>query len=156
LDGHKLAAQKTADLKRYAEKLTMDKLNKKRKACSPELAKEHLEAFSKAFIDKKYLERWRFLIVERPTRAKRELRKFDWHLNDDRCRLIEAYEADPEILSQQFGSKLGVYFDGTRPPSLMTVAEAAGFQEDAIFSLEPGRLAIFFFHEGWAWICENK
>lgn len=126
--------------------------------CSPELAREHLRALGKAFLEQSYLQRWLHLTIEKPEKGEREgLQKFEQHLDRSFCSRIEGADIFPDSLTERFGSKLGVYFDLRSPPCLMTAAEAAshvGFE--AILSLEPGRLAIFFTHNRYAWVCERE
>lgn len=45
------------------------------------------------------------------------------------------------------------FFDSPRVVPAASVAVAAG-GGDAIFSLVPGELAVYFFHEGEVWLCQ--
>jgi hypothetical protein len=123
--------------------------------CSEELAKEHMIAFAHAFVAKEHIARWLHITVEKPAKAYREMVKFEGYLHKNRCRLIKGPDVFPLSLAQKYGTQPGVYFDGSGPAVLMSAAEAGMPQRDAIFSIKPGHLAIFFFHDGWAWHCEQ-
>jgi hypothetical protein len=125
-------------------------------SCGEEIAKEHLIAFANSFIAKEHIARWIHITLEKPAKAYREMVKFNQYLNQSKCQLIKGPDVFPLSLAKKYGPGLGVYFDGTGPAVHMSAAEAGMPERDAIFSIEPGRLAIFFFHEGWAWHCESK
>jgi hypothetical protein len=131
----------------------------KPKPCSPVEAEKHLRAFAASFIDKNYTDRWIHITIEKPEKAKYEMHKLERHLNPTYCKMMADVEAFPVSLAEAYGSKQGVYFDGTEPAQRMTAPEAASLAEernvDAMFSIAAGKLAIFFFHEGWAWKCER-
>jgi hypothetical protein len=73
--------------------------------------------------------------------------------------MLHGSDSFPVSLAEVFGTKLGVYFDGTEPPCRITAPEASTLATernvDAMFSMVPGKLALFFFHEGWSWKCER-
>jgi len=123
--------------------------------CSEEEAKDHLIKFAHAFVAEEHIPRWLHIVIERPEKAKREITKFENYLNRERCYLMKGAELFSSSLSKKYGNQLGVYFDGDGPAVLKTAAEAGEWRPDAVFSLKPGKLAVFFFHEGWAWHCEQ-
>jgi len=41
-------------------------------------------------------------------------------------------------------------------PLLKAASLATERKADALFSITPGKLALFFFHEGYAWKCEKR
>jgi len=129
------------------------------KPCSSSEAEKHLRAFAEFFIDKNYTDRWIHITIEKPEKAKHEMRKSERHLNPMYCKMMADVDAFPASLAEIYRSKQGVYFDGTEPGQYMTAPEAASLAEernaDAMFSMAAGKLAIFFFHEGWAWKCER-
>ena len=51
----------------------------------------------------------------------------------------------------------GVFLDFLDAPRTATLKEAVelGCNNNAIFSIQPGKLAIYFFHEGENFICER-
>lgn len=129
------------------------------KPCSSAEAEKHLRAFAELFIDKNYSDRWIHITIEKREKAEREIHKFERHLNIRYCGLMADVDAFPVSLAETYGTKVGVYFDGTESATYMTAPEAASLAEerntDAMFSLVAGKLAIFFFHEGWNWECER-
>jgi hypothetical protein len=127
--------------------------------CSSEDADKHLRGFAEAFIDKAHVDRWIHIIFEKQKKAENELRKFERHLDSRYCTMLNSADTFPVSLSEEYGTKLGIYFDGSEPPCKITAPEAGSLvaerSTDAIFSMIPGKLAIFFFHEGWSWKCER-
>ena len=117
----------------------------------------HLEAFANAFVDKKYSDRWKHILIQKPNKAKTELVKFERQLNNSRCTLIE--NPDINLVKTINASTLGVYFDGLENPQIISLESAinqATFNcTDALFSITPGELAILLFHEGWSWLCKK-
>jgi hypothetical protein len=73
-----------------------------------------------------------------------------------KCHLIKGPDLLSLSLAKKYSPYLGVYFDGSGLAVRMSAAEAGMSRRDAIFSVEPGQLAIFFFPEDWAWHCESK
>jgi hypothetical protein len=129
------------------------------KTCTPEEAEVHLRSFGKSFIDMNRFERWIHIMLEKPAKAT-EMDGFIDYLNPQFCKIMKGADSFPCSLIERYGSKLGVYFDGKEPPTLMTSAEAASLSiarsTCAVFSIIPGKLGIFFGHDGiGAWICER-
>ena len=128
-------------------------------SCPPEEAAKHLRAFAESFIAKNHIDRWIHILLEKPEKAEDYLHKFEHQLNEKYCKELGGAESFPASLSESYKSKRGVYFDGSEPPSLMTAAEAASISTekfaDAVISIVPGKLALFFHHDGWTWICER-
>lgn len=126
---------------------------------TPQEGEEHIRAFVEAFIAKDFQDRWRHIMLEKPEKAKQGLRKFDRHLDARYCTLLPLSDSLPASLAKTFGAKLGVYFDGIEPPCKITAAIASSITNersiDAIWSMVPGKLVLFFFHEGWSWKCER-
>jgi hypothetical protein len=51
----------------------------------------------------------------------------------------------------------GVYYDFYDQPRNLTIEQATEISvaNDAIFSIKPGKLALFFFHESEIWLCKK-
>ena len=128
--------------------------------CSAEAAEKHLRAFAESFIEKSFVDRWLHITLEKPKKAEEELRKFETHLDERYCRMLHGADSFPVSLAEVYGAKLGMYFDGSEPACRMTAPEAASLaaerNADTLFSITPGKLALFFFHEGYAWKCERR
>ena len=121
--------------------------------CLPTMQELHLRAFAEAFIQKDLVARWIHSLIEKPTKARTCLSKFHNHHNERLCKMISGTDTWPHPLANRFGSNYGVYFTGAGSASLTTIGYAASLDREAIFSLQPGRVAVFFHHEGWAWVC---
>ena len=130
----------------------------------------HLREFIRAFISKKYQNRWMHIIFEKPEKGKIEFSKFENHLNENYCKLLDTY---PEINDftflnsffiqkgigiQQFVELTpGILYQPGFKPIKITFNEAMRKANwDSIFSIIPGKLAVFFYHEGWSWLCYKK
>lgn len=128
--------------------------------CSLGEAEKHLRAFAESFIGKNYTNRWVHLLIDKPEKAEKALCKFEHQLDERYCKGV-GYGAItfPASLAEVYGSTPGVYFDGSELPCQISVAEAATLASsrvvDAIFSLNPGKRAIFFHHDSGVWICEK-
>ena len=114
---------------------------------------DHLRGFAEAFIDPRYSNRWVHILLERPKKSSVELAKFERHLNSKCCAILESKDLD--CLAKTVPDKPGCFFDGLSDPQLITFREARAPTllevQDAIFSILPGREAVFLFHEGWGW-----
>lgn len=117
---------------------------------------EHLKGFVKSFIDPVHSDRWRHTLLEKVEKAQAELKKFERHLNTSACKLIEAKEI--ANLIEIKSASTGVYFDGygeaKNIPLSVAYEIAHENKRDAIFSFHAGKEALFFFHEGWGWLCQ--
>ncbi|CAN5340279.1 hypothetical protein BH11PLA2_BH11PLA2_37290 [soil metagenome] len=114
----------------------------------------HLTEFVKAFVIGAKKDRWLELLTRRGRNAHHDSHKLQQALDDRFC--TRTHETDSSSALTQ-----GVYFDFHDEPVVISEAEAnsrnnhvIGYR-DAIFSVEPGRLAYFFFHEGWTWRCQR-
>ena len=127
--------------------------------CTSDELDFHLSEFGKAFIKSNALSRWNHVTRERPEKARYELAKLASSLDPKFTQKLHGSEAFPDSFESRFGSKLGVYFDGIDAACKVTAAEAASLAQerdnDAVFSLVPGKLAIFFFHGGSTIILER-
>jgi hypothetical protein len=117
----------------------------------------HLAGFATSFVRPKFRARWRHILLERPAKAAAQLRKFEGHLDPRRCRLVDNAA---DVLHTIPESTRGLYFDGQDSPRFVSLDDAlfrsGATTADAIFSISPGEHAVFFFHEGWAWVCEKS
>jgi hypothetical protein len=108
----------------------------------------HAAGFAAAFVVPAKRERWLELLTRRPRRVSRDSHKLHADLDRRTCRLAGA--APPAGLRGE-----GVFYGfGDAPRVVPTdLAAAAAGGGDAIFSLAPGELALYFFHEGEVWVC---
>ncbi len=74
-------------------------------------------------------------------------------------RTLKGSESFPDSLFESFGNKLGIYFDGVEPACKITASEASSLAAerdlDTLFSITPGKLALFFYHSGDTLLCER-
>jgi hypothetical protein len=128
-------------------------------SCSPEEIEIHLRAFGKAFIQSNQLERWNHITLEKPEKAKNELSKLASYFDERFFRTLKGSESFPDSLFESFGNKLGIYFDGVEPACKITASEASSLAAerdlDTLFSITPGKLALFFYHSGDTLLCER-
>jgi len=111
---------------------------------------QHLTAFVTAFVIPARRERWVELLTRRGRNAFANSSKLMGALDERHCMRVDgAWELDP--------ARTGVFYDFFGEPCVKTLADAVaeGSGRDAIFSLEPGRLVIYFSHEGWSWLCRK-
>jgi hypothetical protein len=110
----------------------------------------HMTGFVESFVLPARRERWLYLLTERPKRIARDSHKLRNDLDYRRCSTLGG-DGDPEI------NQDGVYYEFVEEPRLLSPAEAdrIGSGQDAIFSVVPGRLAVFFFHEFQSWLCRS-
>jgi hypothetical protein len=108
----------------------------------------HAEGFAVAFVVPARRERWRELLARRPRRIGEDSHKLHSDLDRRVCRPAPALPATVRGDGLFYG-----FFDSPRVVPAAQVAAAAG-GGDAIFSLVPGELAVYFFHEGEVWLCQ--
>ncbi len=120
--------------------------------CPRELYLEHVERFVSSFVQKQRRERWLHLLSNRPKQLLKNSHKLHQHLDESKCTQREC----PRIVDD---SRVGVFcdFHSDSPPLRTTLFRAIelGFNDDALFFLVPGRLAIYFFHEGFVMECRS-
>jgi hypothetical protein len=109
----------------------------------------HALGFAAAFVSPAKRERWAGLLARRPRRIIHESHKLHADLDRRACRRVSDW---PTGLGGD-----GVFYEFFDHPRVVpsALAEAAAGAGDAIFSLVPGELAVYFFHEGEIWLCES-
>ena len=108
---------------------------------------QHLSAFADAFVVPARRERWKYLLARRRKRAFQDSSKLMNHLE---MRLGKQVDGEFELsLDTQ-----GVFYDSYDGPRWMSLeqAQTASQNHDALFSVTPGKLAIYWSHEGWSWL----
>jgi hypothetical protein len=108
----------------------------------------HATTFVAAFVTPAKRERWLELLTRRPRRLGRDSHKLHSDLDRRTCRCVGA--TVPDGLHGE-----GVFDPFNDTPRIVPAdlaPELAG-GGDAILSLVPGELALYFFHEGEVWLC---
>lgn len=110
---------------------------------------QHFSAFVASFVEQVRRERWLHFLLNRPRQVFKNGRNLYGCLDERRYSPLK----DPSQL-QHKGQ--GVFYGFIDEPVLLTLEEAvvAGYYRDAIFSMIPGKKAIFFSHEGDIVLCE--
>lgn len=117
----------------------------------------HLYDFAKSFIEKDWIERWLHFLLEKPEKAFMELVKFERHRNKKTTSYFQNNTEIEKLLGKDFEKVKGIYFDGFDKAEELSLFEAFenGRSKDALFSIQAGQLAIFFFHEGEIFLCKK-
>jgi hypothetical protein len=120
---------------------------------SNKVAIKHLESFIKSFIKNQYKDRWIYFIFKKKSNVSIELKKFENHYDNRFSKIINKND-------NKYDDLKGLYYNGGPEIKLLYFDEAMQLNtnnsEDAIFSVKPGELAFFFFHEGWMWKCQRN
>jgi hypothetical protein len=119
------------------------------KSATSEECQEHLEAFIQTFIAPSRRERWTLFMFKKPEKAAVELHRLP--LDPRRTTWLEGPERTYSEYLRYAGARLGIYFNFRADPVWMAADDAASRAdcdfEDAILSIEPGKLAIYFSHD---------
>ena len=118
--------------------------------CPDDVYQAHIAAFVSAFVERERRDRWIHLLSSRPKQLFKNSHKLHNHLDKSRCtELPEPISIDP--------ATVGMFceFHADSLPLLVTGQRAIelGTGHDAIFSVVPGKLAVYFFHEDFVMEC---
>jgi hypothetical protein len=96
--------------------------------------------------------RWLELLTRRPRRIDRYSSKMHADLDRRVCANMGQRLTETPGLKGE-----GVYYDFYDSPRVVPVEALLNLNVpgDAIYSLVPGKLAVYFFHEGEVWICRT-
>jgi hypothetical protein len=110
----------------------------------------HAEAFAAAFVAPARRERWKELLTRRPRRIDVNSQKLYSALDRRVCHPVS--DLPPAVRGE------GLYYGFFGSPRVVPASKvaAAALGGDAIFSLVPGELAVYFFHEGEVWLCQSQ
>jgi hypothetical protein len=119
---------------------------------STELVAEHLTGFIDTFVDAKRRERWREFAFKNPEKAVRDLHKLPLDLRYTTW--LDGDKLDGDRVKELTNNRKGILVTFTDEPRLLSSDDAAYVFHcrtyDAIYSVEPGRLALYFNHDGAA------
>jgi hypothetical protein len=107
----------------------------------------HAANFAAAFVAPAKRERWAELLARRPRRVHQNSHKLHSDLDRRTCRSVA------ELPAVVCGG--GLFYAFADVPRVVPVERAALVADglDAVYSLVPGKLAVYFFHEGEVWLC---
>lgn len=113
-------------------------------------ANKHLKAFVNSFIIKAKRSRWSELLCKRPKKIFEMCHKLEEIIDKRHCFLTMD-------LDDYYTERIGLFYDFLDPPLCITGNDALtlGIDNDAIFSLAPGKRALLFSHEGRVWSCRK-
>ena len=124
-----------------------------RSECDAMTFQAHLDGFVGMFVSTELQGRVHALMKRGPWY--RVSQKIEKNLNPKRCRHWEEHSR-PDAWPLQF-AKNGVYIADLRIGLSMSVADASALSSktcnDGIFSIVPGRLAVFLNHDWGVWFC---
>jgi hypothetical protein len=111
---------------------------------------QHLSEFVDAFVVPDRRERLKYIFARRGKNAREEGSSLFTHLDERLCKQVDGgFGLDDDAQ--------GVFYDfrhEPRPATLREAVRAAG-GDDVLFSIVPGKLAVFLSHEGWSWLCRR-
>ena len=120
-------------------------------AVDKETYQRHLAAFVKSFVVREKRERWTHILLNKPEKARRDGHNIIGDLDRNLCGLSG-------ISTLAKYKNKGVYYEFSDKALWLPVEDglSIGQQFDAIFSIEEGKLAVFFNHEFLMfeeWVC---
>lgn len=110
-----------------------------------------MKSFAEAFAADARKEKWIGLLTRRSENTFNQSSKLFNHLNHQ---YIEQNDSLNDIAALD---KQGVFYNFKDEPKYISFEEAIdkGKINDSIFSIEPGKLVIYFFSEGWNFVCKR-
>ena len=111
----------------------------------------HMRSFSHAFILEARKDKWTGLLLERPNNISMQSSKLFNHLDHN---YIEQNDSLENVAPYD---NVGVFYDFNHNPKCLSFKDAIeeGQGQDALFSINPGELAVCFFHDGWNFVCKR-
>ena len=121
--------------------------------------------FIKAFVKKSRQDRWIGFAESDWEKLTKEIHNLGNYLDERRCELIEnkAYDVAKKLIEDKKINK-GIYIERYYPGdpfcnkySTMEPINLDDVSDDSLLICREKKIAFFFSHEGWIWICqENK
>ncbi len=123
----------------------------KYEAVDKETYQRHLVAFVRSFVVREKRERWINILISKPERAQRDGYRMINDLDRDKYGGY-IYSTLPKLKN-----KKGIYYEFSDKAIWLPCEDALdiGRGNDAIFSIEEGKLAAFFFHEWDEFLCQK-
>ena len=123
----------------------------KAKTADAEIYRKHVDGFVNNFVLKAYRDRWREFLLKRPKQLFSKSSKLHNHLDWNICSVLKNEDA---FVAQ---NKSGIFYDFYDEPRMLSAEEAfyVGSGNDALFFVEPGKKAVYFFHEYENYLCQK-
>jgi hypothetical protein len=117
-----------------------------------------LERFVSRYIAPRWRARWRHILIESPTKGRRELHKFARHRDERRCRASDTEDMLQTIAGYAVQHCEVVCFDARYGARIVAPAEIADmvlpYPDDMIVVLPESGRAVVFSHDGDGWTCQ--
>ena len=112
---------------------------------------QHLKSFVESFVLEERHETWTYLLRERPDDILTRSSKLFNYLSHNHI------TQNDSLSNTASDDQLGIFYDFTSDPECISFKEATEKSKghDAIFSIISGELAIYFYHEGWNFVCKR-
>lgn len=111
----------------------------------------HMRSFAESFVLQERKEKWVDLLQTRPENILTLSSKLFNYLDHN---FIEQDDSLNNVTAQD---TIGVFYDFKSEPKCISFKNAIeeAKDNDAIFSINPGKLAVYFYHEGWNFVCKK-
>jgi len=113
----------------------------------------HFNSFVESFITPRKRERWKYLYLNSSRNLFHESHKFRADLS--KSLIVPISESSLSSVVPKTSRGVFLDFRGDSKELILSDAVLLGAGQDAIFSIVPGQLALFFFHEDELWLCRK-
>lgn len=120
--------------------------------CPKDVYETHIIAFVNSFVERNRRDRWLHLLLKRPKKLFRNSHKLHDCLDKTRC----AESLEPDSLEDEMTGMFCDFWSDSNP--ILVSARRAielGTGHDALFSVSPGKHAVYFFHEDFVMECHS-
>lgn len=120
-------------------------------SCDETMLTQHLEKFVSSFVLPDRQGKWEHLLLKNRKRSYKNSSKLESHLTKQFCLLVKKEDMYINLETK------GVFYDFRDSSFFVSLEDALilGDYQDAIFSMIPGKLALYFSHEGRIWLCQK-
>jgi len=134
----------------------LEEIGIERKEVSDDVFSKHFNGFIQSFVDENYRQRIENLLKrESWVKVSTTIEK---HLNRNFCQHWEK-QSRPDNWEEKYNSNEGIYIANKSKGLLMNTDQASNLSlhqcEDAIFSINAGKLAIYLNHDWGIWYCHR-
>lgn len=125
-----------------------------------EIFKQHMIGFIDNFIISNQKDRWKHLLVKNRKRAWKNAGKLESHLVTKNCTLLKINDLPINFDNKGIYYNFYNFYDDDKKFLYINNKNAfiLGQNEDAIYSIIPGKLVLYFSHiqENKIWLCKKK
>jgi len=111
----------------------------------------HIRSFAETFVLPGRRDKWIRLLCERPDTILSQSSRLFNYLDHN---YIEQNDSLNDVSPDD---TLGVFYDFINEPECISFTEAIkkAKEHEAIFSIQPGKLAVYFLLDGWKFVCRK-